>query len=105
MTLREIERVLYYESFVVVEAGITDLEKGQLLTEDEYYEALDEYDDDFTAMMGAEAVQILLSEVDLEKEIQIIKEELNTSGSETKIKKLQKRLKLMEAFKDSGQKP
>ena len=73
MTLREIERVLYYESFVVVEAGITDLEKGQLLTEDEYYEALDEYDDDFTAMMGAEAVQILLSEVDLEKEIQIIK--------------------------------
>ena len=77
MTLREIERVLYYESFVVVEAGITDLEKGQLLTEDEYYEALDEYDDDFTAMMGAEAVQILLSEVDLEKEIQIIKEELN----------------------------
>ena len=60
MTLREIERVLYYESFVVVEAGITDLKKGQLLTEDEYYEALDEYDDDFTAMMGAEAVQILL---------------------------------------------
>src|SRR5210317_886679 len=105
MTLREIERVLYYESFVVVEPGITDLKKGQLLTEDEYYEALDEYDDDFTAMMGAEAVQILLSETDLEKEIQIIKEELNTSGSETKIKKLQKRLKLMEAFKDSGQKP
>ena len=93
MTLREIERVLYYESFVVVEAGITDLEKGQLLTEDEYYEALDEYDDDFTAMMGAEAVQILLSEVDLEKEIQIIKEELNTSGSETKIKKASKKIK------------
>ena len=76
-----------------------------MLTEDEYYEALDEYDDDFTAMMGAEAVQMLLADVDLEKEIQIIKEELNTSGSETKIKKLQKRLKLMEAFKDSGQKP
>ena len=105
MTLREIERVLYYESFVVVEAGITDLKKGQLLTEDEYYEALDEYDDDFTAMMGAEAVQILLSEVDVEKETQQIREELNTSNSETKIKKLQKRLKLMEAFKESGQKP
>ena len=105
MTLREIERVLYYESFVVVEPGITDLEKGQLLTEDEYYEALDEYDDDFTAMMGAEAVQILLSEVDIEKTIQEIREELDTSASETKIKKLQKRLKLMEAFKDSGQKP
>ena len=105
MTLREIERVLYYESFVVVEAGITDLKKGQLLTEDEYYEALDEYDDDFTAMMGAEAVQILLSDVDLEKETQQIREELNTSNSETKIKKLQKRLKLMEAFKESGQKP
>ena len=105
MTLREIERVLYYESFVVVEAGITDLKKGQLLTEDEYYEALDEYDDDFTAMMGAEAVQILLSDVDLEKETQEIREELNTSNSETKIKKLQKRLKLMEAFKESGQKP
>ena len=105
MTLREIERVLYYESFVVVEAGITDLKKGQLLTEDEYYEALDEYDDDFTAMMGAEAVQILLSEVDLDKETQQIREELNTSNSETKIKKLQKRLKLIEAFKESGQKP
>ena len=105
MTLREIERVLYYESFVVVDAGITDLKKGQLLTEDEYYEALDEYDDDFTAMMGAEAVQILLSEVDLEKETQQIREELNTSNSETKIKKLQKRLKLIEAFKESGQKP
>ncbi len=105
MTLREIERVLYYESFVVVEPGITDLEKGQLLTEDEYYDALDEYDDDFTAMMGAEAVQILLSEVDIEKTIQEIREELDTSASETKIKKLQKRLKLMEAFKDSGQKP
>ena len=105
MTLREIERVLYYESFVVVEAGITDLKKGQLLTEDEYYEALDEYDDDFTAMMGAEAVQILLSDVDVEKETQQIREELNTSNSETKIKKLQKRLKLMEAFRESGQKP
>ena len=105
MTLREIERVLYYESFVVVEAGITDLKKGQLLTEDEYYEALDEYDDDFTAMMGAEAVQILLSDVDVEKETQQIREELSTSNSETKIKKLQKRLKLMEAFRESGQKP
>ena len=59
MTLREIERVLYYESYVVVEAGITDLTKGQLLTEEEYSEALDEYDDDFTALMGAEAIQIL----------------------------------------------
>ena len=105
MTLREIERVLYYESFVVVEPGITDLSKGQLLTEDEYYEALDEYDDDFTAMMGAEAVQILLTEVDIDKTTQEIREELATSASETKIKKLQKRLKLMEAFKDSGQKP
>ena len=105
MTLREIERVLYYESFVVVEAGITDLKKGQLLTEDEYYEALDEYDDDFKAMMGAEAVQILLSGVDIERETQQIREELSTSNSETKIKKLQKRLKLMEAFRESGQKP
>ena len=105
MTLREIERVLYYESFVVVEPGITDLKKGQLLTEDEYLEALDEYDDDFTAMMGAEAVQILLADVDIEKSLQVIKEELETSGSETKIKKLQKRLTLMEAFRESGQQP
>ena len=105
MTLREIERVLYYESFVVVEPGITDLKKGQLLTEDEYLEALDEYDDDFTAMMGAEAVQILLADVDIEKSLQVIKEDLETSGSETKIKKLQKRLKLMEAFRESGQQP
>ena len=92
MTLREIERVLYYESFVVVEPGITDLEKGQLLTEDEYYEALDEYDDDFTAMMGAEAVQILLSEVDIEKTIQEIREELDTSASETKDQETSKKI-------------
>ena len=101
MTLRKLKSCVK----VSLLSQITDLKKGQLLTEDEYYEALDEYDDDFTAMMGAEAVQILLADVDVEKSIQEIREELSTSGSETKIKKLQKRLKLMEAFRDSGQKP
>ena len=69
MTLREIERILYFESFVVTEPGMTDLEKGQILDEEEYYEALENYGEEFEAGMGAESVKILLSEMNLEEEI------------------------------------
>ncbi|MFP8965525.1 DNA-directed RNA polymerase subunit beta' [Pokkaliibacter sp. CJK22405] len=105
MTLRDIERVLYFESFVVIDPGMTDLEKGQLLSDEEYYEMLEEHGDEFDAKMGAEAVQCLLRDLDLELEIQQLREEIPQTNSETKIKKLSKRLKLMEAFVASGNKP
>jgi DNA-directed RNA polymerase subunit beta' len=103
--LREIERVLYFESYIVTDPGLTDLEKGQILTEEEFVEAFDEYGDDFSADMGAEAIQGLLQELDIEDEIRIIREEIPQTNSETKLKKLSKRLKLLEAFNDSGNKP
>ena len=105
MTLRDIERVLYFESFVVIDPGLTTLEKRQLLTDDQYYEALEEFGDDFEAKMGAEAVQGLMMDMDLDDDIQTIREELPQTNSDTKIKKLTKRLKLMEAFQKSGNKP
>ncbi len=105
LTLREIERVLYFESYIITDPGLTDLEKCQILTEEEYIETFDTYGDEFTAGMGAEAVQQLLQEIDLEEEIRIIREEVPNTNSETKLKKLSKRLKLLEAFKDSGNKP
>ena len=105
MTLRDIERVLYFESYVVIEAGLTELEKGQLLTEEQYLDALEQYGDDFDAKMGAEAIQALLSGLELEAEIKQMREELVEVSSETKKKKLTKRLKLMEAFFYSGNKP
>ncbi len=105
VTLREIERVLYFESYIVTDPGLTELEKGQILTEDEWVEKYEEFGDEFTAGMGAEAVQILLEELDIEDEIRIIREEIPQTNSETKLKKLSKRLKLLEAFKDSGNKP
>ena len=105
MTLRDIERVLYFESFVVTDAGMTDLEVGQLLNDEQYYEALEQYGDEFTAKMGAEAVQDLLNDLELEDEINTLREEIPQTNSETKIKKLSKRLKLMEAFQSSGNKP
>ena len=105
MTLRDIERVLYFESFVVIDPGLTDLEVGQLLTDEEYYTKLEEYGDEFDARMGAEAVQELLKSLDLEGEINTLREEIPATNSETKIKKFSKRLKLMEAFKNSGNKP
>ena len=105
MTLRNIERVLYFESFVVVDPGLTDLELGQLLTDDEYFAALQEHGDEFVAMMGAEAILELLDQIDLEREIARLREEIPETRSETKIKKLSKRLKLMEAFQSSGNKP
>ena len=105
MTLREIERVLYFESYVVTDPGLTTLEKGQLLTDDEYFESLEEFGDEFVATMGAEAIQALLKEIVMEEEIAEIREEIPNTKSETKIKKFSKRLKLLEAFHGSGNKP
>jgi len=105
MTLRDIERVLYFESYVVTEPGLTTLEKSQILTEEEYLDALEEHGDEFDAKMGAEAVLALLQQIDLEGEVAQMREELPEIGSETKRKKITKRLKLMEAFAASGNKP
>ncbi|WP_028304194.1 DNA-directed RNA polymerase subunit beta' [Oceanospirillum maris] len=105
MTLRDIERVLYFESFVVIDPGMTTLERGQLLNDEQYYEALEEFGDDFDARMGAEAIQGLMKDIELEDEINHLREEIPQTNSETKIKKLSKRLKLLEAFFKSGNKP
>ncbi len=105
MTLRDIERVLYFEAFIVIDPGMTPLEVGQLLSDEAYLQAVEEYGDEFDARMGAEAVQQLLRNIDVEQEIQTIRDDIEATKSETKIKKLTKRLKLMEAFKDSGNKP
>ena len=105
MTLRYIERVLYFESYVVTDPGTTTLEQGQLLTDEQYYEAMEEFGDEFTAKMGAEAVQELMMQLDIDQEVATLREEIPATSSETKIKKLSKRLKLMEAFATSGNKP
>ena len=105
MTLRDIERILYFEAFVVSDPGMTDLERGQLLTDEMYLDAIENYGDDFEAKMGAEAIYDLLRTIELEEEIAALREELPKTGSESKLKKLSKRLKLMEAFKSSGNKP
>lgn len=105
MTLRDIERVLYFEAYVVVDPGMTPFEKGELLTEEAYQEAIEQYGNELNAKMGAEAVQELLKQIDLKAESERIREELPTINSETRSKKLAKRLKLMEAFMDSGNKP
>ena len=105
MTLREIERILYFEAYVVVDPGMTDLERGQLLSEDSYLDAIEQFGDDFDARMGAEAIYELLRHVDLSQEIRTIREELPKTNSETKIKKFTKRLKLMEALVQSGNRP
>ena len=105
MTLRDLERVLYFEAFIVVDPGMTPLEKGQLLSDETYLNVVEEYGDEFDARMGAEAVQELLRSIDVAKEIEVIREDIDGTNSETKIKKLTKRLKLMEAFLESGNKP
>ena len=105
MTLRDIERILYFESFVVTDPGMTSLEKGQLLTDEQYYEAMEEFSDEFEAKMGAEAVQALMKDMDVESEVARLREEIPATNSETKLKKLSKRLKLLEAFDESGNKP
>ncbi len=105
MTLRDIERVLYFESYVVTDPGMTTLEQSQLLSDEQYYEAMEEFGDEFSAKMGAEAIQDLMMQLDLDHEIATLREEIPATNSETKIKKLSKRLKLMEAFAGSGNKP
>src|SRR5690554_4004275 len=105
MTLRDIERVLYFESFIVIDPGMTTLEKGQLLNDDQYYEALEEFGDEFDARMGAEAIKELLEDIDLQAEVDALREEIPQTNSETKIKKFSKRLKILEAFLYSGNKP
>ena len=105
MTLRDIERVLYFEAFVVVEPGMTPLNRAQLLTEDDYLAKVEEYGDDFDAVMGAEGIRELLRTLDVNLEIEKLRGELETTGSEAKIKKFSKRLKVLEAFQTSGIKP
>ena len=105
MTLRDIERILYYESFVVTEPGMTTLDVGQLLTDEQYYEAIEEFGDEFDAKMGAEAIQTLLGQIELGEEVQRLRDEIPGTTSETKIKKLSKRLKILEAFHNSGNDP
>ncbi|MEM7505033.1 MAG: DNA-directed RNA polymerase subunit beta', partial [Pseudomonadota bacterium] len=105
MTLRDIERILYFEAFVIIDPGMTDLERGQLMSDEMYLEGIEKYGDEFDARMGAEAIFELLRTLDLDHEIETVREELPRTGSEAKIKKLSKRLKLMEAFVDSGNRP
>ncbi|NIJ67969.1 DNA-directed RNA polymerase subunit beta' [Xanthomonas sp. 60] len=105
MTLRDIERVLYFEAYVVTEPGLTALERRQLLTEEQFLQARQEHGDDFDAAMGAEAVYELLRTIDLQSEMTRLREEIAATGSETKLKRLTKRIKLIEAFLESGNRP
>src|SRR4051794_9633133 len=105
MTLRDIERVLYFEAYVVTDPGMTPLNRCQLLSEDDYLAKVEEYGDDFSAAMGAEGVRELLRKLDVGHEIDTLRTELAATGSETKIKKIAKRLKVLEAFSKSGIKP
>lgn len=105
MTLREIERVLYFEAYVVIDPGMTELERGTLLTEESYLEAIEQYGDEFDARMGAEAIHELLSTINMAEEVATLREEIPQTKSETKLKKISKRLKLLEAFLASGNKP
>src|SRR6266480_2436937 len=105
MTLRDIERVLYFEAFVVTDPGMTPLNRGQLLTEDDYLAKLEQHGDDFSATMGAEGIRELLKSLDGTAEVEKLRKELEATGSDTKIKKLAKRLKVLEAFHKSGIKP
>ena len=105
MTLRDIERVLYFEAYVVTEPGMTPLNRAQLLSEDDYLAKTEEFGDEFTALMGAEGIGALLSGLDVATEIETLRADLSSTGSVTKIKKYAKRLKVLEAFSSSGIKP
>ena len=105
IALRDIERVLYFEAYMVVDPGMTPLTKGQLLTEDDYHAKIEEYGDEFEAVMGAEGVKQLLASLDINSEVDTLREELSSTNSEAKIKKIAKRLKVLEAFQKSGIKP
>ncbi|MCB1822413.1 MAG: DNA-directed RNA polymerase subunit beta', partial [Candidatus Competibacteraceae bacterium] len=106
MTLRDIERVLYFESYVIIDPRMTPLERGNLLTDEQYVEAIEQYGpDEFDARMGAEAVYQLLHDLDLKQLVTKLRQEILECGSETKLKRLSKRLKLVESFLNSGNKP
>src|SRR5262252_6021386 len=105
MTLRDIERVLYFEAYCVVDPGFTPLKRGQLMTEDDFIAKTEEYGDEFRAVMGAEAIRELLRAIDVDKEIETLRKDLAETGSEAKIKKYAKRLKTLEGFQRSGIKP
>jgi DNA-directed RNA polymerase subunit beta' len=106
MTLRDIERVLYFEAFVVVEPGMTPLKRGQIMSEDDYIAKVEQYGDgEFVAQMGAEGVRELLRSIDLEREIEQLRKDLAETSSDAKIKKIAKRLKVLEGFQKSGVKP
>lgn len=105
MTLRDIERVLYFEAYVVTDPGMTPLVRGQLLTEDDYLNKTESYGDDFSAGIGAEGIRDLLGYMDIVAEIDSLRREMQSTGSETKLKKIAKRLKVLEAFNKSGMKP
>ncbi len=105
MTMREIERVLYFEAYVVIDPGVTEFERGDLLTEDLYHEAIEKYSDEFESGMGAEAIRALMREIDLEEEASKLREQIKETKSDTKLKKFTSRLKVIEAFTKSGNKP
>ncbi|MFQ6550624.1 DNA-directed RNA polymerase subunit beta' [Aestuariibius sp. 2305UL40-4] len=106
MTLRDLERILYFENYVVIEPGLTDLAYGQLMTEEEFLDAQDAYGmDAFTANIGAEAIREMLQNIDLEAEAAQLREELKEATGELKPKKIIKRLKIVESFVESGNRP
>jgi DNA-directed RNA polymerase subunit beta' len=105
MTLRDIERILYFESYVVLDPGLTDLERGQLLTDEQYLDTMEQWGDEFEAKMGAEAIYSLLRSIVLSEEVVRLREEIGATRSVTKLKRLSKRVKLVEAFIDSGNRP
>jgi len=105
MTLREIERILYFEAFVVIDPGMTTLERCQLLSDETYLEAIEEHGDEFDARMGAEAIYEMLCSLDLGEEAKQIREDMGNTASETKLKRYGKRLKLIDSFVESGNKP
>jgi DNA-directed RNA polymerase subunit beta' len=108
MTLRDIERVLYFEAYVVTDAGMVNddkIKRAKLLSEEDYLAKIEEHGDDFSASMGAEGIRELLRAINLNEQIDTLRKELESTGSDTKIKKLAKRLKVLEGFQKSGIKP
>lgn len=105
MTLRDIERVLYFEAWCVIEPGMTPLKRGQIMSDDDFLAKTEEYGDEFKALMGAEAVRELLRTIDIDRDVETLHAELKATSSDAKIKKISKRLKVLEGFQKSGIKP
>ncbi|MGR3912996.1 MAG: DNA-directed RNA polymerase subunit beta' [Gammaproteobacteria bacterium] len=105
MTVREMERVLYFEAYLIIDPGLTEFSRGALLSEEAYLEAIETYGDEFKARMGAEAISALMRKIDLKEEEADLREQMSATKSETKIKRLTIRLRVVEAFIRSGAKP